>query len=159
MTDTTPAPLCKKAKPDRKLQLLGTVQLVVALIGFVGIGAIAGSYWSVGYYERQLSVMRDENRREVEYISRMLEALVYQSADNAGRTAKNAVAVQEATRNAEEALNRANKILDGSPRTPRPKATKPRPATPEPDEQEPALPSITWFPFPWSGDAPHGGEK
>ena len=126
MPNTTPAPLSDgKPRPDKKRQILGTIQLVLSLIGFVGLGAIGGAYWATAQYERQLDVIRADNQREVEYISRMLEMLIAQSAENAGRTAKNAVKLSKVTKEAEVALSKAKEIMG---RAPRPKPAPPRPA-------------------------------
>ena len=112
MPNTTPAPLSDaKPRPDKKRQILGTIQLVLSLIGFVGLGAIGGAYWATAQYERQLDVIREDNQREVEYISRMLEMLIYQTAENAGRTAKNAVKISKVTTDAQTALNKAQEIM------------------------------------------------
>ena len=127
MPNTTPAPLSDgKPRPDKKRQILGTIQLVLSLVGFVGLGAIGGAYWATAQYERQLDVIRADNQREVEYISRMLEMLIAQSAENAGRTAKNAVKLSKVTKDAQAALTKAQEIMA---RTPRPKAA-PAPARP-----------------------------
>ena len=126
MPNTTPAPLSDgKPRPDKRRQILGTIQLVLSLIGFVGLGAIGGAHWATSQYERQLDVIRADNQREVEYISRMLEMLIAQSAENAGRTAKNTVKLSKVTREAEVALAKAKEIIG---RAPRPKPAPPRPA-------------------------------
>ena len=125
MPNTTPASLSDgNLRPDRKRQILGTIQLVLSLIGFVGLGAIGGAHWATSQYERQLDVIRADNQREVEYISRMLEMLIAQTAENAGRTAKNAVKLSKVTKEAQSALTKAQEILARSPRA---KSTPARP--------------------------------
>lgn len=111
-------------RPDKKRQILGTIQLVLSLIGFVGLGAIGGAYWATAQYERQLDVIRADNQREVEYISRMLEMLIAQTAENAGRTARNAAKIDKITRDAQAALAKSKEIIKRAPRT------KPAPARP-----------------------------
>ena len=162
MPNTTPAPLSDvNLRPDRKRQILGTLQLVLSLIGFVGLGAIGGAYWATAQYERQLDVIRADNQREVEYISRMLEMLIAQSAENAGRTAKNAVKLSKATKDAQAALAKAQEVLA---RTPRPKAASTRPpAAAQPAQLAPpgytGRPSSPSAPFPASGDHNPGGAR
>ena len=162
MPNTTPAPLSDgNLRPDKKRQILGTIQLVLSLIGFVGLGAIGGAHWATSQYERQLDVIRADNQREVEYISRMLEMLIAQTAENASRTAKNAVKLSKVTKDAQTALTKAQEIMA---RTPRPKPAPPRPAvTAQPAQLAPpgytGRPSPTPAPFPASGDHSPGGAR
>ena len=155
MANATPAPLSDgNLRPDRKRQILGTIQLVLSLIGFVGLGAIGGAHWATSQYERQLDVIRADNQREVEYISRMLEMLIAQTAENASRTAKNAVKISKVTEDAQTALTKAQEIMA---RTPRPKPAPPRPAvSAQPAQLAPpsytGRPSSPPTPFPASGD-------
>ena len=131
-------------RPDKKRQILGTIQLVLSLIGFVGLGAIGGAHWATSQYERQLDVIRADNQREVEYISRMLEMLI----------AQNAVKISKVTEEAQVALSKAKEIMD---RAPRPKPAPPRPAvSAQPAQLAPpsytGRPSSPPTPFPASGD-------
>lgn len=162
MPNTTPAPLSDcKPRPDKKRQILGTIQLVLSLIGFVGLGAIGGAYWATAQYERQLDVIRADNQREVEYISRMLEMLIAQTAENAGRTAKNSVRISKVTGEARAALAKAKEIIERAPRN------KPAPARPAAAAQPAQLappgytgrPSSPPAPFPASGDHNPGGAR
>ena len=162
MPNTTPAPLSDgNLRPDKKRQILGTIQLVLSLIGFVGLGAIGGAYWAMAHYDRQLDGIRADNQREVEYISRMLEMLIAQTAENAGRTAKNAVKLSKVAKDAQTALTKAQEIMA---RTPRPKAASTRPpAAAQPAQLAPpgytGRPSPTPAPFPASGDHNPGGAR
>ena len=167
MPNTTPAPLHdSQRRPDKKRQILGTIQLVLSLIGFVGLGAIGGAYWAMAYYERQLDVIRADNQREVEYISRMLEMLIAQTADNAGRTARNAVKISKVTGEARAALAKAKEIIERVPRN-KPAPTRPpiaaQPAqfappgyTGRPANPTPKPPSV---PLPAAGEHNPGGAR
>ena len=162
MLNTTPAPVCDgKPRPDKKRQILGTIQLVLSLIGFVALGAVGGAYWAMAHYDRQLDVIRADNQREVEYISRMLEMLIAQTAENAGRTAKNAVKIPKVTKEAQAALSKAKEIMD---RTPRSKPAPPPPAAAaQPAQLAPpgyvARPGSPPTPFPAPGDHNPGGAR
>lgn len=161
MPNTTPTPLGDgNLRPDKKRQILGTIQLVVSLIGFVGLGAIGGAHWATGQYERQLDAIRADNQREVEYISRMLEMLIAQTAENASRTAKNAVKISKVTEEAQAALSKAKEIMD---RAPRPKPAPPRPTvSAQPAQLAPpsyAGRSPTAPPSPSAGDHSPGGAR
>ena len=161
MPNTTPAPLHdNQPRPDKKRQILGTIQLVLSLIGFVGLGAIGGAHWATSQYERQLDVIRADNQREVEYISRMLEMLIAQTAENASRTAKNAVKISKVTEEAQVALSKAKEIMD---RAPRPKPAPPRPAvTAQPAQLAPpgnAGRSPSAPPSPAAGEHTPGGAR
>ena len=163
MANATPAPLSDgNLRPDKKRQILGTIQLVLSLIGFVGLGAIGGAHWATSQYERQLDVIRADNQREVEYISRMLEMLIAQTAENAGRTAKNAVKLSKVTKDAQSALTKAQEILARSPRVkPAPAPARPTTAaqpaqlaTPGNAGRSPAAP-----PSPAAGEYNPGGAR
>ena len=153
-TDSQNPPFFSAGSSQKKRQILGMIQLVLSLIGFVGLGAIGGAHWATSQYERQLDVIRADNQREVEYISRMLEMLIAQTAENASRTAKNAVKISKVTEEAQVALSKAKEIMD---RAPRPKPAPPRPAvSAQPAQLAPpsytGRPSSPPTPFPASGD-------
>ena len=153
-TDSQNPPCFSAWSSQKKRQILGTIQLVLSLIGFVALGAIGGAYWAMAHYDRQLDVIRADNQREVEYISRMLEMLIAQTAENASRTAKNAVKISKVTEEALVALSKAKEIMD---RAPRPKPAPPRPAvSAQPAQLAPpsytGRPSSPPTPFPASGD-------
>ena len=162
MPNPTPAPLSDGTlRPDKKRQILGTIQLVLSLVGFVGLGAIGGAYWATAQYERQLDVIRADNQREVEYISRMLEMLIYQTAENAGRTAKNAIKISKVTEDAQTALSKAEEIMGRAPRS---KPAPPRPAaSAQPAQLAPpgyaGRPRSPPAPSPASGDHNPGGAR
>ena len=153
-------------RPDKKRQILGTIQLVLSLIGFVGLGAIGGAHWATSQYERQLDVIRADNQREVEYISRMLEMLIAQTADNAGRTARNAVKISKVTGEARAALAKAKEIIERAPRNKTasarpPIAAQPAQLAPPGYTGRPAnpTPKASPAPFPESGDHSPGGAR
>jgi hypothetical protein len=122
--------------------VLGIVQLLMALFGFIAVGAIGGAYWSMNYYERQLAVIRADAGREVDYISRMLEALLMQVTASSRQMDTNSKRIQEAREEAAAALRRAKEAgrrlqEPAQLPPPLPPILEPAPATPAAGENNP----------------------
>lgn len=97
-------------EPKTWRKVLGVCQLILSLVGFMAIGAVGGAYWSMDSYERQLTALRADDRREIDYIARMLETLVAQVVAADCRSHLNARKIDQAREDASRALSKAQEL-------------------------------------------------